>query len=190
MFGVKKKIRAVVGMMSLVGVRKKNFPLGHANYFSFGNDVRCLNMWAENLEEAVRLYLTDGMVEGWEFCEGRRRWFVVDDERLPEGWLYNKFCWTGSSYPSDIEMVREMYGIHGDPTGEILQIENPKKYWEDRGNEYITLSNGNSIIKQTIKAQPRKLKAEWTIETAELLTAIYDPDLEKHLTSLLSKTEN
>ena len=53
MFGVKKKIRAVVGMRSLVGVSKKNFPLGHANYFSFGNDVRCLNMWAENLEEAV-----------------------------------------------------------------------------------------------------------------------------------------
>lgn len=158
-YGHKTKIAAEVGMHSLVGCRGE-FPLGWGNYFWFHKGPRCVNMWAENLEEATKRFLSDGMVEGYLFEDGDRQFFVVCDERIPTNWLYNKFCWTGGYSPS-AEVATEMFSIHGDPDGQLEEITDPKSYHAKRGGEYITTADGFSYIKYSVKSEPKVLDTGW-----------------------------
>lgn len=198
-YGTRSKIPAVVGMQSLVGIGKSSYPKSFGNYFSFSStkediinmtSVRCVNMWAENLEEVSKRFLKDGLIEGVLFTEERsdgrmNRWFVVDDTRLPsKDWLYSKFCWTGSYVPRDNELIREMYSIHGDPSDELEQFTDPKTYHARRGAEYIE-RDGMAFVKQTINANPKKLKDDWTIEEAKPIIVI-GLDIENEIDSILS----
>lgn len=200
-YGVRTKIQAIVGMQSLAGSGREPCPKSFGNYFSFWTsmedfhnniDIRCVNMWSENLEEAAKRFLKDGLIEGVLFTEERKdgrinRWFVVDDPRLPsKDWLYNKFCWTGSYVPRDKELLREMYSIHGDPTNEIEEFIDPKSYHTRHGAEYIELSNGRAVVKQTIPSNPKKLLDGWTIEIAQDLGTTFHPNLEEELTKIFA----
>lgn len=145
---IKQKIPATVGMMSLVGVRGE-FPVSWGNYFWFGErGPRCVNMWAENLEEACKRFLPDGAIEGYLFDD---KWFVVADDRVPADWLYNDLCFTGGSSPSDPETIQEMYSIHGDSNNASEQYLDPVTYHAKRGGEYIVSKDGFAIIKYSIK---------------------------------------
>ncbi len=144
-YGVRTTIPARVGMMSLVGIGKSEFPLRFGNYFSFagtreemlqGADVRCLNFWAENLNEAVRRFLPDGLVNIILYTsDNGYKWAIVDDERIPEEWYYNKLCRTGCAAPP-VEYAKEIYEYLGDPHNEFEQYSDPKSYWEKRGGVY------------------------------------------------------
>lgn len=185
-YGVRTTLEIKIGSQSLIGIRGK-YPLTWGNYFSFRSGIRCLNMWAENLKAANKKLSLNDTVEGWLFTEDQRQWFIVDDPRIPVNWLYNKFCWTGYCSPTNIDITREMFSIHGDPNNELEQFTDPKSYHEKRGAVYIERPDGGAIIKQTIKAPARQLLAGWTIEEAEPLEAIWHPDALEAITQQLSK---
>lgn len=159
-YGVRTSIPAVVGVMSLVGVGN-DYPLSWGNYFDFAPEdrrtmfytsIRCLNFWAENLNEARKRFLPDGKVNvilytaeptqgSWEDKDGHHtieylpRWAIVDDERIPKDWYYNKLCFTGGRKPPK-EFAEEIYRILGDPNNEFEQYTDPKSYWAKRGGTY------------------------------------------------------
>jgi len=107
-----KKIPANVGMQSLVGIMANEYPVGFGNYFYFANGMRSINMWAENLSHAASHYLQDGLVEVDVWSDGDKQWGVVVDERLPEGYTFNKPCFTGC-HPPSVDMLREMKEYYG-----------------------------------------------------------------------------
>lgn len=196
-YGIRTKIQAVVGMHSLVGIGKSEYPKSFGNYFSFwtsrkdaidGTSIRCVNMWSENLEEARKRFFDDGLVEGVLFTqeeeEYTQRWFVVDDPRLPsKEWLHNKFCWTGTCAPRNKEVIREMYSIHGDPENELERFLDPKTYHAKRGGEYITTKDGFSCVKYNVKAEARKLKDDWTIEVSKDVIGVFGVDMLENILS-------
>jgi hypothetical protein len=159
-YGVKTKIPATVGMMSLIGVRGE-FPVSWGNYFWFGNNgPRCVNMWSENLDEARVRFLTDGAIEGYLFDD---KYFVVADDRIPVEWLYNKFCFTGGYSPKDPEIIGEMYSIHGDPTNAAEEYLDPATYHKKRGGEYIVSKDGFAIIKYNMDNSVKNTTDDCTI---------------------------
>jgi len=189
-YAAKVKLKAQVGMQSLVGCSGK-FPRSYGNYFSFAsNYARCLNMWAENLEEATKRFLPDGLVEGWLFIEQQKtfeaKWFIVDDPRIPSEWLNSKICWTGASSPNDIEIIREMYSIVGDPNNEVEQFIDPKSYHEKRGGEYIECADGSVIIKTKLRPKEPKLSGEWTIEKSNDIISYHSLNAEEEIARALS----
>lgn len=131
-----KYIEAQVGMMSLIGVGKER-PCSWGNYFSFSLSkpgdfwgLRCINMWAENLNTARERFLKDGLVKVRVYTENKgreneRQWAIVIDKRIPEDWLYNTCCYTGYARPSEFATARDIYETLGDPNNEL-------EYWTDR----------------------------------------------------------
>ena len=157
-----KKIRAEVGMMSLVGVRTDSYPVGFGNYFSFTNGLRSINMWAENLKHAASHYLQDGLVEVDIWTDGDKQWAVVVDERLPEGHTFDNPCFTGC-YPPSRKMLLEMGAYYRwDQNDEYRKHTDPENWYEERGWSYK-----NGIISKSVNTPSRKLKAKWSIETKD-----------------------
>jgi hypothetical protein len=116
-----KKIYPAVGMMSLVGIILNHYPLSFGNYFDFASGERCLNMWAENLQEAIiRFNLTD--IEVTVFSdEYNQPMAFVTDERIPKDWL-NPICRTGSSMTR--KMLETVFAFAGeDPSEHICGCE-------------------------------------------------------------------
>jgi hypothetical protein len=150
-YGVRTTIPARIGVMSLVGIMRKEYPLEFGNYFSFaadrettlnGRDIRCLNFWAENLAEAARRFLPDGQVQVIIYTiDNRYRWAIIDEDRIPKDWYNNKLCLTGCAAPP-VEFAKEMHEYLGDPTNELEQYTDPKSYWAKRGWRYL----GNGVI--------------------------------------------
>jgi len=132
--GVLTSVPARVGQMSLIGVSGEA-PYSWGNYFWLLSGERVVNMWAENLEAAVVRFLTDGMVHIRRYETGRGAFAVIVDERIPENWLYNKFCFTGGGLP-DAEVARDMYSYYGDPTNEIERFTDQRSYWAKRGGRF------------------------------------------------------
>lgn len=166
--GKKDSVPARVGMMSLVGVGSKDFPLSFGNYFSFSQThdqmmrmdpaQRVWNFWAENLKEAKLRFLSDGMVDIIQYNRG----CIILDKRIPEDWYHNKLCYTGGYLP-DIDEGREIYDILGDPTNEFEQFTDPVSYYAKRGSEY---NPETGIVKTTVTAKSRQINAKWTMEPA------------------------
>lgn len=154
-----KKIAAQVGMMSLVGVMSKSFPVGFGNYFSFANGPRSINMWAENLEHAKSQYLTDGMIEVDVWVENGREWAVIVDERLPEGYTFNNPCFTGCYSPSRDTIAKMGAYYRWDQNDEFRKHTDPENWYAEQGGSY-----SNGIIRMPCKQPSRKLKGKWTIE--------------------------
>ena len=127
-----KYIPARVGMMSLIGVGDHR-PCSWGNYFSFAKTgdmwgLRCLNMWAENLNEARGRFLLDGLVKVRIYTEAKGensegQWCIVIDERIHKDWRYDKCCYTGTWRPG-IDVARDIYETLGDPDNEL-------EYWTD-----------------------------------------------------------
>lgn len=88
-----KKIPAEIGCMSLVGVFGEEYPIRFGNYFTFRSGHYCLNMWAENLREWLKI----NPVEEIEILEieDERLFCLVIDKAIPKDWLNSTVCWTG-----------------------------------------------------------------------------------------------
>lgn len=136
---------AKIGQMSCVGVYG-NPPFGWGNYFwLLEPNVRVLNFWAENLKAAREQLLVDGEVQiiRWEWDvqtkDGprHRSCCIIQDDRIPVGWYYNKCCFTGDYLPP-VEVAKEIYEILGDPTNELEQFTDPEMYHARRGGMYHT----------------------------------------------------
>lgn len=148
MIGEVKYIPARVGGMSLVGVGKER-PCSWGNYFWFSRSydggvfegVRCLNMWAENLNTARERFLPDGMVKVMTWKTERCEYAIVIDDRIPKEWRYDKCCYTGC-YRPPIEVATEIYETLGDPDFEMEWWTDPEMYHARRCEELISSKDG------------------------------------------------
>lgn len=138
---VVKKVPIRYGCQSLIGTLSTR-PVDWGNYFSLivgeeNADVRIANMWAENLKDAESKFL-DGEVELTIYQhqkeDGRTlSWALVTDDRIPDDYLYNKLCFTGTSSPP-ADIITDMFDIVGDPDGELEQYIDPISYYSKKGN--------------------------------------------------------
>jgi hypothetical protein len=173
MIGVRKKVAARVGSMSLIGVGGEP-PYGWGNYFDLRNGPRVWNFWAENLQALVENgTLDDGMVDIIEYPSGG---CIIDDRRIPKDWYYNKLCFTGGSRPTK-EEAQEIYTYLGDPTNEYEQFVAPVSYYKKRGGDYNPKSG---IIKYTIKAKSRKIPNVTFTTTGIDSACVYAPYVPLH----------
>jgi hypothetical protein len=133
-------IGAKVGSQSMIGPGRER-PTKWGNYFWLANSpIRVVNFWAENLEELVRNgTLADQRVKVRVYDEA---WALIVDDRIDPEWFHNKLCFTGARYPG-LPIIRDMYDVVGDPSGEIEQYESPETYWPKHNGEY---RNGAVII--------------------------------------------
>ncbi len=136
------KLEAAVGWRSCVGIVRREYPLSFGNYFSLRNGPRILNFWAENLEEAAKRFLPDGLVEVrvWHWVEepyGERRVAIILDERIPSDWYHNNLCFTGYGLPP-VEVGRQIYDLLGDPNYEFERFIDPQMYYAKRGQRYLS----------------------------------------------------
>ncbi len=157
-----QKIPARVGMVSLVGIMIKDYPVGFGNYFSFSNGLRSINMWAENLSHAAPLYLEDGLIEVDIWEEGNGKWAVVVDQRLPEGYTFDNPCFTGCRPPSREMLVKMGAYYRWDQNDEYRKHTDPENWYEERGWTYR-----NGIISKSTNTPSRKLKGKWTIQSSD-----------------------
>ena len=159
-----RKIPVAIGMVSLVGVRIDKYPVGFGNYFDFANGLRCINMWAENLAHASKLYLEDSLIVVHVWREDKRQWAVVVDQRLPEGYTFDPPCFTGCNQPSK-DLLTKMGSYYGwDKKDEFRKYTDPKNWYEERGWSY---SDNGTIIKKDVNVKTRKLSAKWTVERSD-----------------------
>jgi hypothetical protein len=135
-------------------------------------DKRVLNMWEENLEDAVGKFLPDGLVKVRDYGEV----LLVIDDRIPSNYYYNKCCFTGCGKVS-LEIARNVYETLGDPTNELLQFIDPKAYHEARGETYHVTESGLAFVKKQIKSTGRKLSDKWTCELEQELESLVDESL-------------
>ena len=135
------------GTMSLIGAMGER-PLSWGNYFWLQAGPRVANFWWENLEAADTQFSLGGMVKVRRYriaSENNRPadYCLIDDDRIPKDWYYNKLCFTGT-YPPPIEVIEDMYAYLGDPNNELEQYINPESYWEKHDATY---KNGIIIFK-------------------------------------------
>lgn len=96
----------VAGMMSLVGIAGKDYPLEFGNYCSIAGGPYLCNMWAENLKEWARRNPDSGPIEITIVSHGDRKIGYVSDGRLKD-WCNSEPCVTGHGWPS-VDAMREV----------------------------------------------------------------------------------
>lgn len=192
-------LKAKVGMQSLIGASSKR-PTSWGNYFwlddgklrtDYGMQYRVANMWSENLEHARDNFLQTEQNKNvvrclmWDCGPQRGKFVLIQDDRIPADYYYQKLCFTGG-FPPDLDSLREMYAIVGDPNNELEQYTDPEKYHAARGGSYNAKTG---VISYTFKEQStRPLKSEFTIEQAKELKAIHGIDVEEELAKILHDT--
>lgn len=152
-------ISTAIGMQSLIGVHG-DAPHSWGNYFWLGDrkGPRVANFWSENLTAADRQFNLGGQVKIRRYRTERGDYCLIDDERIPQNWYYQKLCFTGT-YPPPIEVLTDMYAHVGDPGNELEQYTNPEKYWTDRGGSYR-----NGIVTMPVLATPKTLTVSYKCE--------------------------
>ncbi len=137
---ITKKIPIIYGGMSLIGTGRER-PVSWGNYhditipdWEYDDKVwdhhRAVNMWRENLEDAEKRFLKDGLVQVRiysNFC-------LIDDDRIPEHYYYKPLHF--NYFYTDLDEVKDAYEWWGDELNEFEQFTNPKSYYEKRGGEY------------------------------------------------------
>lgn len=103
-----------IAIQSLRGLLDTTLPTTRGNYFSLSCGSRVVNMWAENLRAANRLFKLEDTVKirrykgaDYDVC------FVVDG-RLPYDWRWTnkELCFTGTTLPP-VEVINDMYTFIG-----------------------------------------------------------------------------
>jgi hypothetical protein len=199
------KVPTRIGMRSLVGIDTSSFPTSFGNYFSLAckpdgspgditNCLRIVNFWAENLNEATRRFLTDGMVRVhvwmWISMHPTSKTLmghavgIIDDERVPDSWYHRDMCWTGHGRPP-LEIAREMYAAQGgDLSGQLEQWTDPASYYAKRGGTYNPLTGA---VTYQVKADSRKLNSMWMSELPPLSMVMNTTDNSKELSDAITK---
>jgi len=122
---------------SLVGIGGEP-PHSWGNYFWLADDstdVRVMNMWMENLEHAATEFLKGDKVKAVVYRDQGKAWCLIDDDRIPADYYYNKLCFTGGPTPT-LDVARAAYERVGDPENELEQFIDPAAYWKKRGGEW------------------------------------------------------
>lgn len=142
----KETLAAKVGSRSLVGCGG-DFPRRGGNYFDFADcehgdwtpytGRRCVNMWAENLEEATKRFLPDGLVavDSYWLDDMKKKWCIVVDPRIPKEWLLTApyFCDTRRM---PLEMLRDLEPLYQWDSEKMLEFYDPVEYYDRRGQIY------------------------------------------------------
>lgn len=159
---LKVKVIPRVSTMSLIGVSGKK-PVGWGNYFWIDN-IRIVNMWAENMMDAVPLYLTDDLIEIIKIEHQGKVWGVVTDSRLPPNWVYKLPCFTGYyGIPKDILVPLWSY-MNWEPA-ELEQYTDPVSYYAKKpGHEY---NPETGMLRVKIEPSNRVLNTKYTINEVQ-----------------------
>lgn len=106
-----KFIPATIGWQTCVGYLSKEMPLPATggNSFSFSSGYKCVNSGAENIEEATKRFLPDGLIE---CLIVDNKYAVIIDERIPKEWLTN-YPRHRSHEDKDCDTWCEVYHIMG-----------------------------------------------------------------------------
>lgn len=96
---IDKEIPIYIGLVSLVGICRTNYPLSYGNYFSMylndddKNSYYVNNFHYENFKEAIKRFLPDNKVKVRVFSEYRKddknyqyKSISIIDERIPQDW--------------------------------------------------------------------------------------------------------
>jgi hypothetical protein len=158
-------------------------PHAWGNYFSLSNGPRILNFWAENLRTADKQFTLNGKVRVKVYTDANGSFGLIDDQRIPKDWYYNKLCFTGSRYPT-LDTLKDMYEYIGDPKNEIQQFTNPTAYHAKRGGKY---NPATGIVSYNVNAKPRKLDTSWSI-VEKPMECFISTDLIDELTNSLMKS--
>lgn len=172
----KQQVSTYVVGTSLIGVWGEP-PHAWANYCwiakkgaSRGEQFKVLNMWAENIEAAVKQFNIGDTMEALVYQNAA----IIIDSRIPLDWRYDKLCFTGGSGINDAsdpidEVMGEAYEYLGDKNNEVEQFTNPILYYARRGQVYqasIYTINGKEFKSGTImmgkdaKEQSKKILEE------------------------------
>jgi hypothetical protein len=148
---------------SLVGVHGRP-PHRHGNYHDIrvgkNYNVRVLNMWLENARHAAKTFC-DGEVRVRLYEGANYTWCLIDDERIPADYYYNKLCFTGGRMPPAY-VALDMYEHLGDPDNEYEQFTDPTTYHGRRGFEYNAehgFISGGPEIRERMRAKYGVLKS-------------------------------
>lgn len=135
-----KRYSPIVGMTSLVGVHRTDYPLSFGNYMSLHNGPYIVNMWAENLTEWARQNPVAD-IEVTELSDGKHVLGFISDDRLSD-WLNEKLCVTGHGWGSRelCEAALEFAGI--ELTNQVCGCEKP----EESPSMYISMKYGGPKI--------------------------------------------
>ena len=135
------KIPARVGIQSLVGVMGQEYPFSRGNYFDFRHEKEpyCVNMWSENMTEAVKRFLPDKMVEvdiitvHYDGCDYPIYYAVVVDDRIPKEWLHDSpyFCGVASLPPDALKDLVYRYDWNYEKTEKYID---PVSYYGKQSN--------------------------------------------------------
>lgn len=107
-----------VGMMSLIYIFGKDYPLNFGNYCSIADGPYLVNCWAENLEEWARRNPDADTIEVTVVEHNGRRVGIVTDPRLAD-WCNDKLCITGQGWPS-VAALRKVGEIMGLPIANMF----------------------------------------------------------------------
>ena len=130
-----------IGFTSQVGIcmPPNDEPASWGNYFELIDPqnkenymgIRVVNFWAENLKLANKRFALNNNVKIRRYSDI----CLIDDERIPINFYYNKLCFTGNGVPS-LDIVRDMYNYLGDPDNEIEKYESPETHYAKKGGIY------------------------------------------------------
>lgn len=170
---IDRYVEAKVGSSSLVGIMDDP-PVKYGNYFSLWGGQSIVNMWAENLEDAVEKFLTDRLVKIRDYGKVA----IIIDERIPKEYYYNNCCFTGSIGVT-LDIAKNIYETLGDPNNQLLRFIDFREYHRLKGNTVRECKNdeGNvimNIVTYPINQNPnaRKLKSKWTVELDQDITEL------------------
>lgn len=143
-----------IGFCSTIGVPPE-FPVDWGNYFSLHSkelgDIPILNMWQENLSEADKRFSLGGKVRIRIYEENGRKRALIDDDRIPKTWYYNKLCFRAGGVSK--EVAKAMYDYLGDEDNEYEQFTDPYNYYKKRGQEYSETPDGRGIVSCVYKSK-------------------------------------
>lgn len=167
-----------VGISSLIGPGRER-PTKWGNYywlemedaelkkFQLDSQPRVVNMWAENMTEAVKRFCPDNLLFVRFYAEKGRVFAVIHDPRIPEEWYYHKPYFVGGWSPSR-EMIEFMFHMQRNWKPEDVREWTDTKAWhEEQGHKVHELPDGSLQITIEFKQPAKPLLEGWTFSVAE-----------------------
>lgn len=124
--------------ISLISIGKQR-PVRWGNYWyakeinnSKSPEYRIVNMWYENWERINQNLFNYTPIGCYVYDH---KFILFWDDNIPENYYYNKLCFTGGDVPQ-LDVIKHMYSIVGDPTNELEEFTDPESYYAKRNSTY------------------------------------------------------
>lgn len=144
-----------VGMVTLVGILSKEYPLASGNCFDLRfpgkqRDLRVLNFCAENLDELLKRKVISWPIQ---VVKATARHCYIHDARIPNQWYAHHVCTTCT--PLALLTVNQ-------------QLERYREFERgDRTKIHSGLLKGGEIVRTKVETKQRAIKVKWSIEAQE-----------------------